>query len=52
MEEKNSIYYSKSIEQSLIEAKKNKSCYFPSAHLILLILEVIIFSLTYIIPKG
>ena len=52
MEEKNSIYYSKSIEQSIIEAKKNKSCYFPSAHLILLILEVIIFSLTYIIPKG
>ena len=52
MEEENSILYSKSIEQSIAGAKKNKGCYFPSAHLILLILELIIFILTYIIPKG
>ena len=52
MEEDNSILYSKSVEQSIIDAKKNKSCYFPSAHLILLFLELIIFILTYIIPKG
>lgn len=42
-----------SIEQSIKEVtKEKKGCYFPSAHLILLILEIIIFILTYIIPKG
>ena len=42
-----------SIEQSIIEVtKEKKGCYFPSAHLILLILEIIIFILTYVIPKG
>ena len=32
--------------------KKGSGCYFPSAHFILLILQVIIFLLTYVIPKG
>ena len=42
-----------SIEQSIKEVtKEKKGCYFPSAHLILLILEIIIFILTYVIPKG
>ena len=42
-----------SIEQSIKEVTKGKKgCYFPSAHLILLILEIIIFILTYVIPKG
>ena len=42
-----------SIEETIKEIMKNKKgCYFPSAHLILLILEVFIFILTYIIPKG
>ena len=41
------------IEQTIKEvSKKKKGCYFPSAHAILLILEVIIFILTYVIPKG
>ena len=41
------------IEQSVKEvSKKKKGCYFPSAHAILLILEVIVFILTYVIPKG
>ena len=31
---------------------KKKSCYFPSAYTILIVLEFIIFILTYIIPKG
>ena len=41
------------IEQTVKEVpKKTKGCYFPSAHAILLILEIIVFILTYIIPKG
>ena len=34
------------------DLKKKRSCYFPSAYTILLILEFIFFILTYIIPKG
>ena len=42
-----------SIAQSLkVIEKKRSGCYFPSAHVILLILEVLIFILTFIIPKG
>ena len=53
--EKTNQLDSLSIEQTIKEIKKNKKkncCYFPSAHAILLILEILIFSLTYIIPKG
>ncbi len=32
--------------------KKSKGCYIPSAYTILLIIEILIFILTYIIPKG
>ena len=46
-------FESVSIGQTSIEVtKEKKGCYFPSAHLILLILEIIIFILTFIIPKG
>ena len=44
-----------SIEQNIKEIKKKKKkncCHFPSAHTVLLILEVVVFILTYIIPKG
>ena len=34
------------------EDPKKKGCYFPSAYVVLSILELIIFILTYIIPKG
>ena len=34
------------------EGPKKKGCYFPSAYVVLSILELIIFILTYIIPKG
>ena len=34
------------------EGKKDKGCKFPSAYTILVIIEVIVFILTYIIPKG
>lgn len=34
------------------EAKKKGCCHFPTAYSILLIIEVIVFILTYIIPKG
>ena len=34
------------------EEPKKKGCYFPSAYTILIILQFIIFILTYIIPKG
>ena len=34
------------------EGKKEKGCKFPSAYTILIIIEVIVFILTYIIPKG
>lgn len=37
-------------EENLI--KKKKCCKFPSAYTILLIIEIIVFILTYIIPKG
>lgn len=33
-------------------SKKNKICEFPTAYSILLIIELIVFILTYIIPKG
>ena len=36
----------------LTSTKKKKMCSFPSAYSILLIIEVIVFILTYIIPKG
>ena len=36
----------------LTSIKKKKMCSFPSAYSILLIIEVIVFILTYIIPKG
>ena len=36
----------------LTSNKKKKMCSFPSAYSILLIIEVIVFILTYIIPKG
>ena len=35
-----------------IEIKKKKGCKFPTAYTILLIIEIIVFILTYIIPKG
>ena len=34
------------------EIKKKKGCKFPTAYTILLIIEIIVFILTYIIPKG
>ena len=53
VKDKNSKLDSLSIEETLKEIKTRKrSCYFPSAHFILIILEVIIFILTYIVPKG
>ena len=51
--DKSSRLYSISMEKTIQEIKKKKTCcYFPSAHTVLLILEVLIFLLTYIIPKG
>jgi uncharacterized ion transporter superfamily protein YfcC len=35
-----------------IENKKSKGCKFPTAYTILIIIELIVFLLTYIIPKG
>ena len=52
-EEEEKKLESLTFEESItIIAKKKRDCYFPSAHLILLILELIIFSLTFVIPKG
>ena len=39
-------------EKVLNEKDKKKSCEFPTAYSILLIIELIVFILTYIIPKG
>ena len=53
VKDKKSKLDSLSIEETLREIKTQKrSCYFPSAHFILIILEVIIFILTYVVPKG
>ena len=42
------------IEKSEVsqDRKKKKCCKFPSAYSILLILEVLVFLLLYIVPKG
>ena len=34
------------------EKDKKKGCHFPSAYTILIVIEVIVFFLTYIVPKG
>ena len=53
VKDKKSKLDSLSIEETLREIKTQKrSCYFPSAHFILIILEVVIFILTYVVPKG
>ena len=39
-------------EGQKIEKKKNNCCKFPTAYTILLIIEIIVFILLYIIPKG
>jgi len=43
---------SKTEESEENQIKKKKCCKFPSAYTILLIIEIIVFILTYIIPKG
>ena len=43
---------SKIEKQDEKEIKKKKCCKFPTAYTILLIIEIIVFNLTYIIPKG
>jgi uncharacterized ion transporter superfamily protein YfcC len=43
---------SKISKEEEIEIKKKKGCKFPTAYTILLIIEIIVFILTYIIPKG
>ena len=39
-------------QQEEIEKKKKKGCKFPTAYTILILIEVLVFILTYIIPKG
>ena len=34
------------------KSKKNKGCQFPTAYTILLVIEALVFLLTYVIPKG
>ena len=43
---------SKIEKEEEIKIKKKKGCKFPTAYTILLIIEIIVFILTYIIPKG
>ena len=43
---------SKTENEEESEQKKNSRCKFPTAYTILLIIEIIVFFLTYIIPKG
>ena len=34
------------------EPKKKKGCYFPTAYTVLLVIELLIFLLTYVVPQG
>ena len=49
----NTISEKSSLATQLDEApKKKKGCYFPTAYTVLLVIELLIFLLTYVVPQG